>query len=804
MIFDVYYPFRTREGKAVPGTRPNRLEWMQVMDVMGSQHVKELIVDIRSGKKERKIELPAICWTGVTFKTRMNKWTKPTGLVMVDIDHCQDAGAAHLNLWKRFQETDFIKEIGVIHMSPSGGLRIVFRGQEGLKTLSENMEWFKNLYHPEEFGDFDTSCKDYSRISFLVTNMDLFYVNNQLLGMKNEDVKTDLVNDSYETPNEEPPSAPVAGKAEENAPAREDNETKKDDLFGSVQAFTDDEIENFKKVEYRGTPLSVIVDKYVQHFGTPTSGEIHNYYNEMVKNFRCIADNNKRLLLYILPRFGHSIDECASQIKSICKVNTLSSLPKQFYFFLKDNGFYKSRETEQGALRQYMMNEEEPAALNVPYLPPIFSDLVGTAPKDFVLPCINALLPVIGTLTSYVQAKYPYDDRMHTTSFFSVIYAPPGTGKGFVERFMDLLFVDLKLRDFVQSERENIYLRVLQRKGSNDKAPDAPHTSLRLIPAKNSEAEFLQKQRDNHGYHMFTYAAEMDSWAKGVRAAGGNKDDMIRIAWDNGEYGQQFKSFNTFKGTVNLYWNVLITGTLQQVESYFKNVENGLVTRCSFTSIDNQEFAAAPKWRKISSKSMKRINDFVRRCDENSYESPCTIIPEDIQCISDDDFDKEVDWKFKFRERQTVDCSWIMPTIEQFHKEQMQKAALDIDKARDVFRRRVGVRGFRLALMCTCLWRAPKKTDLERCCVFIKWWMEQDLESMLKLWGQKYNEQADTTPKLVQRSVFNDLPQTFSRNDVYVVCMKQGIKTPIRRILFDWKKLNYVEQIDKETFKKKA
>ena len=186
---------------------------------------------------------------------------------------------------------------------------------------------------------------------------------------------------------------------------------------------------------------------------------------------------------------------------------------------------------------------------------------------------------------------------------------------------------------------------------------------------------------------MFTYAAEMDSWAKGVRAAGGNKDDMIRIAWDNGEYGQQFKSANTFKGTVNLFWNVLITGTLQQIESYFKNVENGLVTRCSFTSIENQEFAAPPKWRKLSSKSLKRINDFVKRCDLNTYESPCNIIPEEIECISDDDFDKEVDWKFKFRERQTVDCSWVMPTIEQFHKEQMQKAALDIDKARDVFTR---------------------------------------------------------------------------------------------------------------------
>lgn len=803
MIFDVYYPFRNKAGKMCPGTRPKKMEWMQVMDVMGSKYVGDLIQDIRSGHKERKVELPAICWTGTTASTRAASKTKPTGLVMIDVDHCKDASAAHLTLWKRFEDADFVKEIGVIHMTPSGGLRIVFKAQDGMKTLEENMKWFNEQFHCDEFGDFDTAVKDFSRISFLVTNFDLFYVNNQLLALKNEEIVTDLINESYaEESNSEP--AQNAQNSNNGESGTGENGTSKDGLFGSVQAFTDDEIEKFKSFEYRGTPLSVIVEKYVQVNGNPTSGEIHNYYNEMVKNFRCIADNNKRLLLYILPRFGHSIEECASQIKSICKVNTLSSLPKQFYFFLKDNGFYQSRESEQGALKKYMMSEEEPAKLIVPYLPPVFSDLVGTAPKDFVLPCINALLPVIGTLTSYVQAKYPYDDRMHTTSFFSVIYAPPGTGKGFVERFMDLLFVDLKLRDFVQSERENIYLRVLQRKGANDKSPDAPHTSLRLIPAKNSEAEFLQKQRDNHGYHMFTYAAEMDSWAKGVKAAGGNKDDMIRIAWDNGEYGQQFKSANTFKGTVNLFWNVLITGTLQQIEAYFKNVENGLVTRCSFTSIDNQEFAAAPKWRKLSNKSLKRINDFVKRCDANTYESPCNIIPEEIECINDDDFDKEVDWKFKFRNRQTIDCSWVMPTIEQFHKEQMQKAALDIDKARDVFRRRVGVRGFRLALMCTCLWKSPRKSDLERCCIFIKWWMEQDLEAMLKLWGQKYNEQADSAPKLVQRSVFNELPQIFSRNDVYVVCMKQGIKTPIRRILFDWKKLNYVEQQDKDTFKKKT
>lgn len=790
MKFDVYFPFKNKEGKTCPGIRPRPMDIAHIKELTGQKWVSELIEEIRNGNKALKVELPAVCYTGTCHEKRSQASAQPTGWVMVDFDHVKDVQ----EVWKalldkigKFNDPEEPLVVGLAHCTPSMGLRVVFKARKGIKSLSENMEWFKRMFVEDWMGDFDTAVKDYSRISFLATFMDFLWISEEALNKEADPV--DLVNELYEA-KEEGGGQPSKKKAGEIFDKEE------------VEVFTDDEKAAFEKLEYKGTPVKVIIKKYVEVCGQPSSGEIHPYYNEMVKNFRLITDNNKRALLYLLPRFGHTLEECASQIKSICRVNTLSSLPKTFYFFLKDNGFYTSNRFKEGALKEYMMKEEDDATVMPPYLPPVFRELVGTAPKDFVLPCVNALLPILGTLTSFAQARYPYDDRLHTTSFFSVIYAPPGTGKGFVERFMDLLFEDLKLRDFIQSERENIYLRTLQRKGANDKAPDAPHTSLRLIPAKNSEAEFLQKQRDNHGYHMFTYAAEMDSWAKGVRAAGGNKDDMIRIAWDNGEYGQQFKSFNTFKGTVNLYWNVLITGTLQQLEMYFKNVENGLVSRCSFTSIDNQEFAAPPKWKTLSDKSRQRIREFTKFCDEMTYKSPCTLVPDELAGISDDEFDKEVDWHFEFNPKRLYDLSWIMPTIEEFHKVQMAMAAKDIDKARDVFRRRVGVRGFRLALICNCLWKNPRKRDLEKCKSFVRWFMEEDIKNILKLWGQKYNEQADDTPKLVQRTVFNELPKDFSRNDVYVVCTKQGIKTPIRRIIFDWKKLGYIKQRDKENFEK--
>lgn len=783
MTFDVYFPITTKDGKQVPGTKPTPMEWSRIeKDILDSTYVKEHVSKYRqTGDKSQKTALHGINFVGRSRGSRKNSDMTPTQIVMIDIDHAEDPRGSWEALKQKFEaegELWLTKNVLMAHITPSGkGMHIFFK-QQGFPTLKENMDWLNERFGFDQYGDYDSAVHDFARVSFAFPIEDLLYSSTLLYLNEEPDLGDALVNNA-------------------------ERQAKQTELgangMTAVNPFTDEEIQKFEELEYRGTPVKLIVQKYIDVVGKPSSGEVHNYYNNLVKNFRCITSNDRRALLYLLPTFDHSYEECYSQIQSICRYNTLSRLPKEFYFFLKDNGFYTDRKKEEETEEPEV---EETARPELPYLPPVFRELVGTAPADFVVPCVNALLPILGTLSSYVGAVYPYDNRVHTASFFSVIYAPPGTGKGFVERFLDLLFADLKLRDFVQSQRESIYLRAINKKGANEKAPDMPHTSLRIIPPKNSEAEFLQKQQDNHGMHMFTYAAEMDSWAKGVRAAGGNKDDMIRIAWDNGEYGQQFKSANTFKGMVKLFWNVLITGTPEQIPAYFKNVENGLVTRCSFTGIFNQEYAEAPRWRQVTKKGMDIIKRYMERCDRNTYDTPCCLSIEQLLSIGDDDYDKEVDWRFKFKERKIVDCSWIMPTIDEFHKEQRKIAAENVDPARDVFRRRVGVRGFRLALLCMTLWENPRVSDLNKCKEFIWWWMHEDLKSSLDLWGEKYNESRAPEQKITQRLVFGSLDDVFSINDVRTLIQRQGVKTPARRIVFDWKKLGLINETSKGEFKK--
>ena len=795
MQFDYYHPFKDKEGNIKPGIKPQVKSWADIKKIMSEKWFAERIDKVRSApnKEEKAIakkNVPGVIFTGRTESTRMASAMIPTQLAMVDIDKCEKDPK---EIWQRLFElkgNDWICDnIVLAHITCGGrGLRIVLRGQKGLTTLIDNMKWFSEQFPLEEGeGEYDDAVHDFSRLSFLTKADEILFEHSMLYMETEPELNGDIVN---------PANNPNGGKDNHAGDL-----TK---LADEASEFSQEEIEKFEAFDYRGINVRTIVEKYVELRGEPSAGEVHNFYNEMVKNFRCICSNNKRMLLYILPRFGHTAEECWSQILSICKVNTLSSLPKDFYFFLKDNGYYVPSGAGQGALQQYMLNEQpNEEFVEPPYLPPVIRELVSCAPKDFVIPSVNALLPIIGTLTSYVGAEYPYDNRIHTTSFFSVIYAPPGTGKGFVERFKKLLLKYLDIRDSVQNAKERFYLDKINKKGSNEKSPDNPNTSLRIMEPKNSETELLEKQRNNHGYHMFTFAAEMDTWAKGVRAAGGNKDDLVRVAWDNEVYGQYYKNAGTFKGKVQLFWNLLITGTLQQLLHYFKNVENGLVTRCSFTSIENQQFAEPPIWKPLGAKALKTIEDFIKRCDENSYETPCNVNPSDLDCMTEEQFEEEVDWHFKYKERQIVDLDWIMPEIRDFLREQINQSALDVDVARDVFRRRVAVRGFRLALMCTCLYnRHMTKTDIANCRKFVRWWMERDIEGIMKLWGPKYNEQVNNVPIITQKSVFDQLSSRFTKNDVFACCIKQGVKTPVKMVVYNWKKLGYIEKVGDNVYKK--
>lgn len=776
MTFDYYKPFfSSQQQRLCPGVTAHQLDEATFDSLVDDEHVSELVAAYQAGDTQAKAKLPAVCWTGRTLTgKRKAADMKPTQYIICDIDHLK---VKPFKAWEHILEhkrDGYDYKIRLVHVTPSGnGLRLVVKATQPFPTIIEHMEWLDSELHLSELGDYDTCVKDVSRLSFIVPRSYIIYYDQQLF----------MDDDTF---------API--KAEPQ-PAQTSRKTDVD--YDAIR-------EKYSEIEFRGHKVRDIAMKYVSVMGEPQEGERHNFYNLLVKNFRHICENNPRKLFAVLPRYTDDDAMCLSQCQSICKSNTMSALPKDFYFFLKDHGYYEKQLVSDSEVEEYMMDEPTDEKEKLPKMPPIFRELLGMAPPDFVFPAMQALLPIMGTLTSHLRTEYWLDQREHSTQFFSVIYAGSGMGKGFVERYIDLLTSDLQLRDLLCSERENLYNRIVNKNKKNDKDPDNPRVTLRIIEPKCSEADFLEKQQANKGHHMFTYAAEMDQWRKGVRAAGGNKDDMLRIAWDNGFYGQNFKSTNTFKGRIRLYWNVLITGTKPQLDLYFKNVENGLVGRCGFAEVKNQEFAEAAIWKKLSDNQLKTIKKWLARMDAANYKEP--LDPDYanmIQTVSDEEFDNEIPWRYEWQPLVFVDMTWLRPTIDKFLKRQLKQSALDRDNARDSFRRRTAVRGLRLGLLCTALYTNLNNTTKKIIADFVSWFMEHDLNETLGLWQRQYNEVYNDNPvKIYQKGVFETVGDVFTKVDVFTACKKCLVKSPVKKVISDWIRLGAIEKISVDQYKK--
>ena len=810
MKLNYYCSFKSKNArKWVPGVKALNLTRQRWKDLTQDAFTATLIKEYREGNKEAKTKLPAVCWTGYTNEgnTRKIENMTPTGLYIIDIDHIgaplnppeegevMTPEKAWNKITKTLKEQKLFDSVRLAHITPSGrGLRLVMQCTENFPTLGEHMQWLDEIMAFNEYGDFDTAVKDISRISFVPQACDILYESDLL--WSDEPNFNPIVNDGKET----------------KSIKKHDNEQQEIPNGGNGSQEWKPTRSVYTDYKYRGTLLTTIIDKYLEVYGEPEQGEKHNFYNKMVRDFRNICDNDPLVLHDLLPRFGGDNAEeyrnTLSQCQSICRSNNNGSIPREFFMFLVKNGFYTKKRGEQEPEVEEETEENKVHPVDtMPTPPPIIKELISCAPKDFKLPAINALLPILGTLTSYVRAEDEQTAKTISTSFFSVVYAPPSSGKSFMERYTNWLLRDILIRDEVNDARDAVFARKSQQKSANDKGEKLPATSIRIMEAKNSEAEFLEKQRNNKGHHMFTYCAEIDQWRKGIRAAGGNKDDMVRIAWENGFYGQNYKSTNTFKGKVQLFWNVLLAGTDDQVATYFKNVTNGLVTRCSFMHIDNQQFQyLPPAWKKLNAKAKQKVNNFIDKCDAMTYAEPLNVNMADVYAVDDDNFDKEIPWQYDFKPLQYVDISWIIPTCNEFQKEQTRRAQIDSDIARDTFRRRVGDRGKRIALVCTQFYNKPM-TDKDKalCAKWIKWWMEQDLEAICKVFGEKYTQAIQETalPDGTRgKTILERLPEEFSAGEVRRVADILGYKTLTRNIISNWINAGVVEKFAKDKWRK--
>ncbi len=578
-------------GWNVRNNQCKRISWDEFMLMIDNPQHRERCARIAQGEKDLKIQSPYITPHAQDFTDgrRSNKSAVPSGCVMLDVDH-QDPD----EIWQRIQDRarsrdviygvspndpigtpthahvaetandgeaqkgvstgvlkDLLSEQGIILCAKSvsaTGFRAIARLAQG-ETSIEGINRLAAFFGVEP----DTACKDLARASFLMPRSYIYYLDTEQRTKDKE----------QRTKNESPSASETSGSSSSSEAQRN----------GS------------------SSTISPIIARWLnQNGGTPAVGRRNNTLFQLALDFRYITDFDEAWLFRELPHFDLPDDEVRSVIHSAVREERLRGLPKRLVAAtenLPEDNNNSQEEITPAELRRLIVHR--PLA-PLPELPQSITRLLDILPEHFRAATFIGLLAPLGTVASSLRFRY-LDGQMHSPSFLSIILAPSGTGKSCVRKPLDLILAPIMEQDEQARQQENAYKEALIKAKNKKEQPEQPHVAVRIHPLNITLANLVRYMSLLGELHSFSYCEEIDFATRVEKVGYQAKKELYKFAYDNGQWGSSTLTGMNINQAV--FYNLLLAGTPGSVFQFLgaKDIEGGLVSRCSFAQLP-QQFAA--------------------------------------------------------------------------------------------------------------------------------------------------------------------------------------------------------------------
>jgi len=749
MIPRLCYQNRITDREATPCSVERLRELMKSAEVQAiCDEIKLLDGRDKDELARLKRQLPVITPHAQRFtdNERKNQNAIPSGLCMLDIDDVEDPIA----LSHRLDGTELKRnDIYFVAITPSGhGLRVIAerQPQESLQAAQQRLA---SLYG---VAQYDSSTKDPARTSFIMPLSYLLYMDES--GLEFADQETaDKVRDSFLNTN-----------------------STNDALHTRAQS---------PQGEYRGIAYSAIVEQLVNLLGgAPQQGERNTFYFTLVKYIRYICDFSASQVLAVLPDFGLSADERQAVITSAINRPRKECIPDMMQRAIAAAEVEESVTDRNNAAEMHNNEELLPA---LPKLPKVLDIICKHLPEAFRPAMVIAALPILGTLATRIRFKY-LDHATHSFSFFSMITAPAATGKSFIRNPINLLLTPIDERDEEERAKQMAYEEERRKCKNSKHQPEDPHACPRNNGVTISIAKLLQLMTYAEGKHLLGVGEEIDTLLKSENAgAWSKKGDIYRLAFDNASYSQQYMSDNSFSTKVDVYYNLLITGTPNGMYRFFKDVEDGLVTRVAFAQLPDMRYTRMPEFVPFSDREQKQIIESARYLDEQKG------------CIS---------------------CPAVDKVIDQWLEEKRIAADQAQSSAMDTLRRRSAVIGFRAGYLAALMeeeksrfrsdasYRTLTGLSAKRAADFALWVAEYVFQQQMALFGDKFDAVAKQqeacllTNRGNVRSLLSQLPNDFQRAELINVRARNHQSTEVKVLLSRWIKAGYISRNDDGSYHK--
>ena len=518
---------------------------------------------------------------------------------------------------------------------------------------------------------------------------------------------------------------------------------------------------------YEDVPVADIVAKYFEINGKPQPGRRNTALYRFARIFRHVCDFRPALLAAVMPHFGLEQSEIMAICRSACESMRGQEIPREITDIVAS--LQQSAEAEEAEAES---DETATDSHAMPPLPPVIDDFVKASPDDFKVPAVLASLPPLGTQFTALRADY-IDNSVQSPSFMCVIEAPQASGKSFTRRIVDTIMRSIETADELEKLKEQAYREELKLTKNKAKQPSDPRAVIRYIPVSVSIAKLLQRMDYAGERHLFSFSEEMDTMTKSNKSgAWAQKSDIYRNAFDNAKYGQDYISECTYSATMRMYYNILVCGTPQAVTRFFCNAEDGLVSRFIFCRLPSQFGKQMPVFQKMGERTLTGLSTKVESIAQ-SLGGECRI-----------------------------DLPKVKQQFEEWLEDQRLLAIEELDTARDTFRRRAAVIGFRAAMVAFALWKCDKKKEnaAARFGIFVA---EQVLEGQLERFEEQLNEDGQSNNKSMRKpkKVLRLLPEEFTREELAAALKRCGRKSPVRVTISIWKANQLIEELEDNKYR---
>ena len=381
-------------------------------------------------------------------------------------------------------------------------------------------------------------------------------------------------------------------------------------------------------LNFKGIPYTEIIAKWWEkQGGVPQEGERNVKLYQLAVNLRAITDNNKELLLQIMPRLGLDEQEFQSIIDSACKeqpkgiskalkevLESLNNSPLSIIhspFSIEEKLWFWGEQIEQ---------------LSAEY--PILKDICkGLKKNQYPAAVFVGGLFLMTLMTRCTYRFYHRPEELRRLNGSTMIIGDPASGKSFATRLYKLLMTPIFAADKVGRDAINAYRELMKTKGANKEKPKKPKVVVRIHPARTSNAQFIQDMinavevvdGEEIQLHMLTFDTELDNTLSIQK--GGSWIDKLSLelkAFHNEEDGQAYSNVDSIMQDFIVTWNYVYTGTPIALKKKVNesNFGSGLATRLTCIPLPSTNFEMMERVVTVDYDSDQRLKEWALLLDK--------------------------------------------------------------------------------------------------------------------------------------------------------------------------------------------